>query len=482
MNPFVRVAGALLSEASKQHPNSAPARAEAAASDAGAIAQPGTLLHTMFQVEDMVGEGSFGRVFRCRHRLDGTQYAVKVSKQPLKRQKADSSRQAVIREVLALAALRSTAHLVRYHTAWEEGGHIFVQSELCEGGSLEARTAACGPGHVWSEPVLRSVLRQISKALHVLHDANLVHLDVKPANIYISYDDNGSDNFEDIDESRPALGDTWPPALERCTLKLGDMGMLAAADSEDVGEGDKRYLARNLLQEERPDLRSCDIFSLGASVYEMALGTPLPGQGAEWHRVRDGRPLEPPSASCSPALFVIIKSMLGKATARPTAHEILLNPLLASKEQREIARLRQQLGALHAQASRLGIENVKPGAGSTTSGQDAAGLAAIAGQRAFAPSPPAAVLANADGGGNVATKGFPRATSLSFRNPNFANPSPASSPMSTKLAWSESAKKSALPSPAASEMPVALMERMVLGPPTRKGGRSMGKRTTTSFF
>ncbi|KUF98154.1 UDP-glycosyltransferase 84A4 [Phytophthora nicotianae] len=64
--------------------------------------------------------------------------------------------------------------------------------------------------------------------------------------------------------------------------KLGDLGTVAHLDgSMEITEGDNRYLSRN-------NLRAGDIFALGATIYELALGTTLASGGEEWQKIRDG--------------------------------------------------------------------------------------------------------------------------------------------------------------------------------------------------
>lgn len=47
-------------------------------------------------------------------------------------------------------------------------------------------------------------------------------------------------------------------------------------------------LIRELLEGNRTNLRAGDIFALGATIYELALGRTLPSNGEEWQRIRDG--------------------------------------------------------------------------------------------------------------------------------------------------------------------------------------------------
>ncbi len=77
-------------------------------------------------------------------------------------------------------------------------------------------------------------------------------------------------------------------------LKLGDFGHCCRVDgwSSYEEEGDTRYCAAELIGGASPDLKAADIFSLGASVYELCTGVPLPDSGdggTMWRDVRSGR-------------------------------------------------------------------------------------------------------------------------------------------------------------------------------------------------
>lgn len=89
-------------------------------------------------------------------------------------------------------------------------------------------------------------------------------------------------------------------------------------------EGDARYLAPELLNEgiEFKDLYKADIFSLGATIYEMMIGKTLPCNGEEWHMIRQGKLEE--NEVFSDNLRILIKSLLSdNPQNRPSAEEIL---------------------------------------------------------------------------------------------------------------------------------------------------------------
>jgi serine/threonine protein kinase len=312
-------------------PTSAPARA------ARMRIAPSTLYGALFVEEALLGEGSFGRVYRCRHRLDGALYAVKVSKQPLRRAKQFAGgggrvEKAALREAWALAALPSSKHVLRYYAAWYEQGHLYIQTELCDGGTLEQHKHL---NAIWSEEALCNILRQVTKGLHVLHLRHFVHLDIKPENIYVSLD-------EQLDAAA-AVAASAEPNPATCTFKLGDLGLMCRADEHIDHEGDSRYLARDLLQDDQPDLIKCDIFSLGISIYELASGRPLPKDGDAWRELREGHVPSLPYGYSTQFRRMLARMMHPIAFSRPSTDDLLREPLLLSSTEKELLHLKELL-------------------------------------------------------------------------------------------------------------------------------------------
>lgn len=243
-----------------------------------------------------------------------------------------------LRQVYALAALSdqahtATFHIVRYHQAWMEEDRLYIQTELCQG-SLAGEVAAKSGLSLHRRYKL---LREICLALEFLHNNGMVHLDIKPDNIFVKNDQ----------------------------FKLGDFGLVTkisisseSKSTEDIEEGDSRYMSMELLAGDHSDLTKSDIFSLGATIYEICLGRPLPLNGPEWHDIRSGRltPLPPPTPPPHDAdrhhphsnynnnyesdhsdLMTIMEQMLHpNASQRPAASELLQRRQLLSDEQKAL--------------------------------------------------------------------------------------------------------------------------------------------------
>lgn len=131
------------------------------------------------------------------------------------------------KQVYALAALSDQAdtaafHIVRYHQAWMEENRLYIQTELCSF-TLDAEMRR-GPMSVDRRYKL---LREVLLALEFIHRNGMVHLDIKPENVFVKNDQ----------------------------YKLGDFGLVSLThSSNDVEEGDSRYMSMELLSGDHSDL------------------------------------------------------------------------------------------------------------------------------------------------------------------------------------------------------------------------------------
>ncbi len=98
-------------------------------------------------------------------------------------------------------------------------------------------------GCYMDEKSLRRILLHIANGLAFIHAKNLVHLDIKPDNIFLSIN-------EDL-----------------MTYKIGDLGHVTDIYDPFVEEGDSRYLAREVLQQKYQLLPKADVFSLALTIF-----------------------------------------------------------------------------------------------------------------------------------------------------------------------------------------------------------------------
>ncbi|KAK7605448.1 hypothetical protein V9T40_007306 [Parthenolecanium corni] len=263
-----------------------------------------------FKVDAFIASGCFGCVYKCTNYLDGVEYAIKKSAHPV----ACTSRERLARnEVFAHAALKAHRHIVTYYSSWIEDGHLFIQMEYCNRGSLE--TMISEEKKVFTECGLRRLANHVAKGLKYVHSLRLAHMDVKPANIFVSRIDTlltSDEELEEIDRDDIDL-----------VYKIGDLGRVTVVDEPyDVEDGDCRYMPKELLNENYSCLLKADVFSFGMMLYEAAGGGPLPKNGDEWQQLRSGD--IPYLDKYSSTFNQIIKSMLHPDPAkRPDVKSIL---------------------------------------------------------------------------------------------------------------------------------------------------------------
>ena len=221
--------------------------------------------HEHFSFLSTIGETKSSEVFKVAHRQSGEVFAVKRSR---KRFRSKLQRERCLREIQMVASLPEMENIVAQYRAWQEGGHFYIQMDYCDGGSLQQhlddakrrRVDGRGSNTTKSESiepaVMWGVVKDVSAGLQFLHSNNVLHLDIKPENLY----------------TKREVGQQG-----RVVWKIGDFGLAIGKEATDWEEGDGDYVAPELLRAatEQPH-PAADIFSLGATLYQCATGRKLP--------------------------------------------------------------------------------------------------------------------------------------------------------------------------------------------------------------
>ena len=150
------------------------------------VGPPSSRFYSDFDVIAELGSGSFGNVYQALSRLDGCMYAIKVAHRAAR---GESDKDRMLKEVYALAALSdqadtATFHIVRYHQAWMEEQRLYIQTELCTT-TLQAEIEQVAPMQLPLSTRYKC-MREILLALEFIHRNGMVHLDIKPENIFVS--------------------------------------------------------------------------------------------------------------------------------------------------------------------------------------------------------------------------------------------------------------------------------------------------------
>ncbi|XP_008524949.1 wee1-like protein kinase 2 isoform X1 [Equus przewalskii] len=285
---------------------------------------------------EKIGVGEFGTVYKCIKRLDGCVYAIKRSTKSFI---GLSNENLALHEVYAHAVLGHHPHVVRYYSAWAEDDHMIIQNEYCNGGSLQAAISEnTKSGNHFQEPKLKDILLQISLGLKYIHSSGMVHLDIKPSNIFICHKMQSDSPV--VPEEIENEADWFLSA--NVMYKIGDLGHVTSISKPKVEEGDSRFLANEILQEDYQHLPKADIFALGLTIAVAAGAESLPTNGAAWHHIRQGNLPDIPQ-ELSEEFCGLLKNMIHpdpgeRPSAAALARSRVLRPSLGKAEE-----LRQQL-------------------------------------------------------------------------------------------------------------------------------------------
>ncbi|MGA1835879.1 serine/threonine-protein kinase [Herbiconiux sp. 11R-BC] len=141
----------------------------------GGSPSTGELLDGRYLLEDEVGSGGMGVVYRARDEALGRIVAVKVFRESA----ADAARSTS--ETRLLASLNHSSLVTLFDAQTASGHPNYLVMEYVEGPTLRERLAG--------GPIGRSdtatMARDLAEALHVVHHAGIVHRDIKPSNVLL---------------------------------------------------------------------------------------------------------------------------------------------------------------------------------------------------------------------------------------------------------------------------------------------------------
>ncbi|KAG8547599.1 hypothetical protein GDO81_027969 [Engystomops pustulosus] len=207
---------------------------------------------------------------------------------------------------------------------------MLIQNEYCNGGSLgDAISENYRTMRYFTEPELKDLLLQVARGLKYIHSMSLVHMDIKPK--------VPSTTMDEADDE-----DCGP---RRVTYKIGDLGHVTRVSSPQVEEGDSRFLANEVLQEDYSQLQKADIFALALTVWCAAGAEPLPTNGDQWHEIRQGKLPTVPQVLSQEFLDLMKLMISPDPEKRPSSVALVRHSVLLSASRKSAEQLRIELNA-----------------------------------------------------------------------------------------------------------------------------------------
>jgi hypothetical protein len=243
-----------------------------------------------YEVQDFIGQGAMGVVYRAYHAQLERTGAIKVM-QAITPDPDTVAR--FRREAQAIAKLRHP-NIVDVYDFGEHNGTPYMIVEYVPGGSLASRMEH---GPLDKATALR-YLRGIAAGLDYAHNHGVVHRDVKPANVLMT------------NEESPVLADFGLAKLLEGTSMKSMTG---------VTTGTPAYMAPEQVTGQRVG-PAADRYSLATIAYEMLTGViPFNGQPLMELLYSQVHRMPPPASSRNPGLSPEVDAVLNKGLAKDPA-------------------------------------------------------------------------------------------------------------------------------------------------------------------
>ena len=195
-----------------------------------------------FRFGKLLGKGAYGIVILVHRLIDGQTYAMK---QVRISQLTDKEKQNSLNEIRILASL-SHKNIIGYKDAFfdENSKTLNIVMEYADNGDMSQKIKYnLKHGLIFRENIIWNYLIQILEGLHYLHENNIIHRDLKSANIFLMKDG---------------------------TVKIGDLNVskIAKIGMAYTQTGTPYYASPEIWLDRPYDFKS-DVWSLGCILYEL---------------------------------------------------------------------------------------------------------------------------------------------------------------------------------------------------------------------
>jgi serine/threonine protein kinase len=247
-----------------------------------------------YQVIGLIGRGAYSYVYHVRSHHSPIDLALKVVDKARVKEATQLSR---LKNEIDLQMTLEHRHVVSLLHHFEDENHFFLVMEYCPGGSLHAFIGKEGR---LSEEETRLLCGQLLQGLEYLHSLQIMHRDLKLANLFLSDD--------------------------KTELRIGDFGLAVqlstAQDSHSTFCGTPNYMAPEIVNHLTYDART-DLFSFGCIVFACLTGSPpFESQKVEDTLKKVSKIEYEIPEYCSGEAKDLIKRLLSKSDVRISLEEV----------------------------------------------------------------------------------------------------------------------------------------------------------------
>jgi eukaryotic-like serine/threonine-protein kinase len=258
---------------------------------------PGTVLGERYRIEEVIGQGGMGTVYRAQHLTLGKTFAVKVLK-TLHTTRPDFVAR-FQREAVSAGQIHHPGIVDVFDFGRAVEGSFYCVMEYLSGETLAERLSRQG-----ALPVGEAIRigRDMALALAAAHTQGIFHRDIKPENVLLVPQPGAPDAVKIVDFGIARLAET-------------------ARDSRETGEGmifgTPQYMSPEQASGLSQDARA-DVYSLGVVLWELLAGAP-PFRGVSATHVLAAHLLEPAPRLPRSGPHGAIPRRLGRLLARMMA-------------------------------------------------------------------------------------------------------------------------------------------------------------------
>ena len=199
-----------------------------------------------FTLLKFLGKGTFGAVYQARREEDGRTYAIKKVDT---RRMGSKERAEAVNEIRVLASVAGP-HVITFYEAFVEADILYIITEYATHGDLFNYLKGARRRGQLAESTIWSLFIQMCLGVRTLHDKNILHRDLKAANVFMC-----SSSY----------------------LKLGDFGVSKVLKSSEAlartQVGTPYYVSPEVWRN-KPYNSKCDMWSLGCLLYELCTYRP----------------------------------------------------------------------------------------------------------------------------------------------------------------------------------------------------------------